>query len=188
MSSTDRRTDGQTDGRTRWIQYTPPPTSLGRGINSAKIRKINRPWLWSNQFWKWLVRIHHHATLQAIPSMSSPGNAWKTQIWLVSLNQNDAKGKKINRPWPKSNHFWRWSGYISMQKFPPCILWEMRRNLSWRTNRRTNRGKDRQKNGHGWSGGPTDPCIGGKRVFEMDGQPENIMPLAPKGKGIKAEA
>ena len=33
---TDRRTDGQTDrrtdGRTRWIQYTPPPTSLGGGI------------------------------------------------------------------------------------------------------------------------------------------------------------
>ena len=31
MSSTDR----QTDGRTRWIQYTPPPTSLGRGIISS---------------------------------------------------------------------------------------------------------------------------------------------------------
>ena len=26
------QTDGRTDGRTRWIQYTPPPTSLGRGI------------------------------------------------------------------------------------------------------------------------------------------------------------
>ena len=25
-------TDGQTDRRTRWIQYTPPPTSLGGGI------------------------------------------------------------------------------------------------------------------------------------------------------------
>ena len=32
MSSTDRRTDRRTDGRTRWIQYTPPPTSLGGGI------------------------------------------------------------------------------------------------------------------------------------------------------------
>ena len=32
------QTDGQTDGRTRWIQYTPPPTSLGEGI-------IN-PWYW----------------------------------------------------------------------------------------------------------------------------------------------
>ena len=28
-----RQTDGRTDGRTRWIQYTPPPTWLGRGIN-----------------------------------------------------------------------------------------------------------------------------------------------------------
>ena len=34
MSSTDRRTDGQTDGRTRWIQYTPPPTLLGGGIKN----------------------------------------------------------------------------------------------------------------------------------------------------------
>ena len=40
MSSTDRRTDGQTDGRTdgwtRWIQYTPHPTSLGGGITIHK--------------------------------------------------------------------------------------------------------------------------------------------------------
>ena len=27
-----RQTDGQTDRRTRWIQYTPPPASLGGGI------------------------------------------------------------------------------------------------------------------------------------------------------------
>ena len=29
-----RQTNGQTDGRTRWIQYTPPLTSLGRGIKN----------------------------------------------------------------------------------------------------------------------------------------------------------
>ena len=29
-----RQTDGQTDRRTMWIQYTPPPTSLGGGITS----------------------------------------------------------------------------------------------------------------------------------------------------------
>ena len=46
-------------------------------------------------------------------------------------------------------------------------------------------------NGHGWSDGPTDPCTGGKRVFQAlngrtDEQPENIiMPPAPKGVGIK---
>ena len=29
---TDGQTDRRTDGRTRWIQYTPPPTLLGGGI------------------------------------------------------------------------------------------------------------------------------------------------------------
>ena len=51
------------------------------------------------------------------------------------------------------------------------------------------------QNGHGWSDGLTEPCTGGKRVFQalerradgrMDGQPENIMPPAPKGRGIKS--
>ena len=42
---------------------------------------------------------------------------------------------------------------------------------------------------YGWSGGPTDPYTGQKRVFQAsdgrtDGQPENIMPPAPKGGGI----
>ena len=46
------------------------------------------------------------------------------------------------------------------------------------------------QNGHGWSNGPTDPCTGEKRLFQAldgrtDGQPENIMPPAPKGGGIK---
>ena len=36
-----------------------------------------------------------------------------------------------NRPWPKSNQFWRWSGYISMSNFRaflPCVLQKMPRN------------------------------------------------------------
>ena len=32
-----RQTDRRTDGRTRWIQYTPPPTSLGGGIIKTNI-------------------------------------------------------------------------------------------------------------------------------------------------------
>ena len=35
---------------------------------------------------------------------------------------------KINRPWPRTNQFWRWSRYISMQNFrpfPPCVLQEI---------------------------------------------------------------
>ena len=55
---------------------------------------------------------------------------------------------------------------------------------------RTDGRTDMPWNGHGWSGGPTDPCTGQKRVFQAsdgqtDGQPENIMPPAPKGGGIK---
>ena len=50
-------------------------------------------------------------------------------------------------------------------------------------------GRTCRKNGYGWLGGPTDPCTGQKRVFQAsdgrtDGQPENIMPPAPKGGGI----
>ena len=60
--------------------------------------------------------------------MRSPGNARKPQIWPVSLSQNSAKIRKINRPWPSTNQFWRWSRYISVQNcrpFPPCVLREM---------------------------------------------------------------
>ena len=58
-------------------------------------------------------------------------------------------------------------------------------NLSGRTDGRT----DMPFNGDGWSGGPTDPSTGQKRLFQAsdgrtDGQPENIMPPAPKGGGI----
>ena len=47
-----------------------------------------------------VVKIHQHAKFQAIPSMRSPGNAWKPKIWPVSLSQNTAKITKVNRPWP----------------------------------------------------------------------------------------
>ena len=40
MSSTDRRADRRTDRRTRWIQYTPPPTSLGGGIKRKIILNV----------------------------------------------------------------------------------------------------------------------------------------------------
>ena len=77
-----------------------------------------------------------------------------------------------------------------------CTNWEYRRvrathqlpvpQTHWY--RRTD-GRTCRKNGYGWLGGPTDPCTGQKRVFQAsdrrtDGQPENIMPPAPKGGGI----
>ena len=44
-----RQTDRRTDGRTRWIQYTPPPTSLGGGIIT----------LWYNQLRRQRVNTYH---------------------------------------------------------------------------------------------------------------------------------
>ena len=45
-----------------------------------------------------VVKIHQHAKFQAIPSMLSAGYARKPQIRPVSLSQNSAKIRKINRP------------------------------------------------------------------------------------------
>ena len=101
--------------------------------------------------WK-VVRIHQHAKLQAIPSMRSPGNARKPHIWPISLNQSRAKRRKINRPWPNSNQFWRWSGYISMQNcrpFPPCNFLEMPGNPSRWTDGRTDGRTTRKHNASG---------------------------------------
>ena len=53
-----RQTDRRTDGRTRWIQYTPPPTSLGEGIiillTVAPVTgEVTAGWRW--QCWTWPV-------------------------------------------------------------------------------------------------------------------------------------
>ena len=37
--------------------------------------------------------------------------------WAWSHGGDKTKIRKINRPWPKSNQFWRWSGYIII-RFP----------------------------------------------------------------------
>ena len=75
-----------------------------------------------------VVKLHLFAKFQAIPSMRSPGNDRKPQIWPVSLSQNSAKITKINRLWPWTDQFWRWSRYTSVQNFrpfPPCVHQEM---------------------------------------------------------------
>ena len=58
-----------------------------------------------------------------------------------------------------------------------------------RTDGQTDGRTDMPQNGYGWSDGPTDPCTCQKRLFQAsdgrtDGQPENIMPPAPKGGGM----
>ena len=101
------------------------PVSLSQ--NSAKITTINRPWPGTNQFWRWSRYISMQNFRPFLP-MPSPGNARKPQIWPVSLSQNSAKITKINRLWPRTYQFWRWSRYISVQNVrpvSPCVLWEM---------------------------------------------------------------
>ena len=54
-----------------------------------------------------------------------------TQIWPISISQICAKLMKINRPWPLSNHCWRWLGYKCMTNFRPflpCIQYKIPRN------------------------------------------------------------
>ena len=92
MSSTDRRMDRRTDGRTRWTQYTPPPTSLGGGIIQSQ-SKVSLETKKSNMatrrpFWKWrcwksigsypYIEVLCHLSLQLI---------FKAKLKLESGNQ-----------------------------------------------------------------------------------------------------
>ena len=45
-----------------------------------------------------MVRINQHAKFQAISSIGFPENAWKPQIWPVSLSQNSTKIRQITGP------------------------------------------------------------------------------------------
>ena len=64
-----------------------------------------------------VVTIHQHASLRPFLPCVLKKMPKKSQIWPVSLSQNAAKMRKINRRWPKSNQFSRSSGYISMSNF-----------------------------------------------------------------------
>ena len=109
-----------------------------------------------------VVKIHQHAKFQAIPSMRSPGNARKPQIWPVSLRQNSAKITKINRPWPRPKQFWRRSPGNARKR--TCCKTVTVGRVDQRTHVQVKRGYFR---------------------LRTDGQPKNIMPPAPKGGGIK---
>ena len=64
----------------------------------------------------------------------SPDNARRPQVWPVSLSQRGTITRKINRARPKSDQFWSWSVYISMQNrrtLSPCIRKEIPRNLNF---------------------------------------------------------
>ena len=56
-----------------------------------------------------------------------PKKCMETSNLTSYTNQSGAKSRKINRLWPKSTQFWRWSGYINMPNFRPflpCVLWD----------------------------------------------------------------
>ena len=54
-----------------------------------------------------------------------PGNR---KFGLFHSVKNTTKMRKINRRWPKSNQFSRWSGYISMSNFWPFKVTAIQRN------------------------------------------------------------
>ena len=127
--------------------------------------------------------------------MCSPGNARKPQIWPITLSRSDAKRRNINRPWPWSNQFWRCPRYINTQNFrsfPPCVLRQMPGNLSGRTDGQTDGRTCHKTVTVGWMDQQIHVQV--KRGYfrlrtdgRTDGQSENIMPLAPKGGGIKKD-
>ena len=70
----------------------PETPNLTRFTKSKKCqnKKIQQTMAIYKTFLK-VVKIHQHVKFQAIPSMCSPQNARKPQIWPVSLSQNSAK-------------------------------------------------------------------------------------------------
>ena len=79
-----RQTDGQTDRRTRWIQYTPPPTSLGGGITSCAHK-------WG-QYTPALITTH---LIQKYPIKISILQSYATQVGI--LQENEARNTKMYR-------------------------------------------------------------------------------------------
>ena len=60
---------------------------------------------------KLCASFHSYRSIQTGYSLEMPKSG-QNQWFFVSLSQNAAKMRKINRPWPQSNQFRRWSRYI----------------------------------------------------------------------------
>ena len=72
-----------------------------------------------------------HGKYWPIPPIHCHENAWKLNIWPVSLSQNSAKMRKIIRLWPKCNLFWRWSEYTNMPNLRPFIQCILKKPRLW---------------------------------------------------------
>ena len=103
------------------------PVSLSK--HDANMRKSIGPWLKCNQFQIWSgytsmrnVRLSLPSILKKIPETPN----------LTSFNKSKWRQmRKINRPWPKPNLFWRWSEFINIHNlmpFPPCVVYKMSGN------------------------------------------------------------
>ena len=77
----------------------PGNPNLTHFTQSIKIRKINQLWSLSNQFWRWSGYISMQ-NVRPFPQWVLQEMIIKPQIWHISLCQNSAKIRKINRPWP----------------------------------------------------------------------------------------
>ena len=73
-----------------------------------------------------------YTKFQAITPMHSQENARKPQIWSVSRSQSGTKMRKINRPLPKSNQFWKWASHISMPNFKVLLPYMHSQDITWK--------------------------------------------------------
>ena len=94
--------------------------------NTVQMRKINRTWPKYKQLKMQSGYICISNCKQFLPCILKK-KCQKPEIWPVSLSQNDAKIRKIHRPWPKFIKFGKWSGYISMPKFRPFLPWVLQK-------------------------------------------------------------
>ena len=145
-----------------------------------------------------VVKIHQRAKFHAISSMRSPGNARKPQIWPVSLSQNSAKIKKkptdrghklISSEDGQDTSACKISGYSLHAFFGKCP----KTSPDGRTDGQTDRRTDGRTCSKTVTVGRVDQRthVQVKRGYfrlrtdgRTDGQPESIMPPAPKGGGI----
>ena len=82
---------------------------------------ISRLWLTCNEFWAYISMPNIRPLFPCVVKKMS-GNLKFNQLHSrASLNQTGSKLCKINKPWPKSNQFWRWSRYISIPNFRPFL-------------------------------------------------------------------
>ena len=126
------------------------------GVTSYRLTpvsfRVNRPFhSWDPAFSKF--------DLENPRSRSNDQNgAQLPQIWPILLNEINTKVRKINRLWPKSNQFWRWSGYFRMN-FQAMSLLHFEGNAqkpfrmdewegSWLVGHLSNGRSDGRRNGH----------------------------------------